>query len=134
MKRLIIILLATLCTTAFAQNKHNASTPKDPATIPLPDSLRGSILSGTITESKIYPNTSRDWQVFIPKQYDGTKPACLVVGLDGNLFGAITVIDNLIATGEMPVAIGIFLQPGVSYNQDGSVARYNRSKSGGGSW
>ena len=127
MKRLLIILLAALCTTAFAQNKHNASTPKDPATIPLPDSLRGSILSGTITESKIYPNTRRDWQVFIPKQYDGTKPACLVVGLDGNLFGAITVIDNLIATGEMPVAIGIFLQPGVSYNQDGTVARYNRS-------
>ena len=127
MKRLIIILLATLCTTAFAQNKHNASTPKDPATIPLPPDRKGDILSGTITESKIYPNTKRDWQVFIPKQYDGTKPACLVVGLDGNLFGALTVIDNLIATGEMPVTIGIFLQPGVSYNEDGSVARYNRS-------
>ena len=127
MKRLIIILLATLCTTAFAQNKHNASTPKDPATIPLPPDRKGDILTGTITESKIYPNTKREWQVFIPKQYDGTKPACLVVGLDGNLFGAITVIDNLIATGEMPVAIGIFLQPGVSYNEDGSVARYNRS-------
>ena len=127
MKRLIIILLATLCTTASAQNKHNASTPKDPATIPLPPDRKGEILSGTITESKIYPNTKRDWQVFIPKQYDGTKPACLVVGLDGNLFGAITVIDNLIATGEMPVTIGIFLQPGVSYNEDGSVARYNRS-------
>ncbi|MBR5183892.1 MAG: hypothetical protein IKW15_05425, partial [Bacteroidales bacterium] len=127
MKRLIIILLATLCTTTFAQNKHNASTPKDPATIPLPPDRKGDILSGTITESMIYPNTKRDWQVFIPKQYDGTKPACLVVGLDGNLFGAITVIDNLIATGEMPVTIGIFLQPGVSYNEDGSVARYNRS-------
>ena len=116
-----------LCTTAFAQNKHNASTPKDPATLPLAPEKKGLVMDGKIQDSKIYPSTKRDFQVFVPKQYNGTEPACLVVGLDGNLFGAITVIDNLIATGEMPVTIGIFLHPGVSYNPDESVARYNRS-------
>ena len=127
MKRALILLAMVLCTTAWAQNKHNASTPKDPATIPLPPDKKGVVIDGKIENSAIYPSTRRDFQVFVPQQYDGTTPACLTVGLDGNLFGAITVIDNLIATGEMPVTIGIFLQPGVSYNEDGTVARYNRS-------
>ncbi|MBQ1219085.1 MAG: hypothetical protein IIX76_03880, partial [Bacteroidales bacterium] len=125
MKRFVLMVSIILCTTAFAQNKHNASTPKDPATLPLPPEKKGLVMDGKIQDSKIYPSTKRDFQVFVPKQYNGTEPACLVVGLDGNLFGAITVIDNLIATGEMPVTIGIFLQPGVSYNPDESVARYN---------
>lgn len=127
MKRLTILLTLLLCSTAYSQNKHNASTPKDPATIPLPPHRKGMVIDGKIENSTIYPGTKREFQIFVPQQYDGTEPACLVVGLDGNLFGAITVIDNLIATGEMPVTIGIFLQPGVSYNEDGTVARYNRS-------
>ena len=127
MKRALILLAMVLCTTAWAQNKHNASTPKDPATIPLPPDKKGVVIDGKIENSAIYPSTRRDFQVVVPQQYYGTAPACLIVGLDGNLFGAITVIDNLIATGEMPVTIGIFLQPGVSYNEDGTVARYNRS-------
>ena len=129
MKRLTLVAIAfmALCSATFAQQTHNASTPKDPATIPLSAEEKGTVIDGTIENSRIYPNTKRSFQVFVPKQYDGQTPACLVVGLDGNLFGAITVIDNLIKTGEMPVAIGIFLQPGVSYNDDGTVARYNRS-------
>ena len=124
---LVAIAFMALCSAAFAQQTHNASTPKDPATVPLSAEEKGTVIDGTIENSKIYPNTKRAFQVFVPKQYDGKTPACLVVGLDGNLFGAITVIDNLIKTGEMPVTIGIFLQPGVSYNEDGTVARYNRS-------
>lgn len=99
----------------------------DPATLPIADSLKGTVITATMEYSLIYPTTKRKIQVFVPKQYDGKRPACLVVGLDGNLFGAITVIDNLIRAGEMPVTIGIFLDPGVSYHPDGSVARYNRS-------
>lgn len=128
MKRLLIICLtAILCTAAYAQQKHNASTPKDPATIPLPPSEKGIVIDLKMEDSKIYPGTRRDIQVFVPKQYDGTTPACLLLGLDGNLFGAMTVMDNLIKTGEMPVTIGVFVQPGVSYNEDGTLARYNRS-------
>ena len=129
MKRLFttICILAICFATATAQQTHNASTPKDPATVPLPPDRKGLIIDGKIENSTIYPGTKRDFQVFVPKKYDGKTPACLVVGLDGNLFGAITVIDNLITTGEMPVTIGIFLQPGASYNEDGTVARYNRS-------
>ena len=121
------IFLLMFATAAFAQQKHNAATPEDPARMPLPANERGTVIDGTIENSQIYPNTRRSFQVYIPQQYTGEKPACLVVGLDGNLFSAITVMDNLIKTGEMPVAIGIFLQPGVSYAPDSSVIRYNRS-------
>lgn len=128
MKRILIICLtAILCTVAHAQQKHNASTPKDPATTPLPPHEKGLVMDLKMEDSKIYPGTRRDIQVFVPRQYDGSTPACLLLGLDGNLFGAITVMDNLIKSGEMPVTIGVFVQPGTSYNQDGTLARYNRS-------
>lgn len=129
MKKTLLATISALmlCTAVFAQQTHNASTPKDPANTPLTADEKGLVIDGKIENSQIYPNTVRTFQVFVPQQYDGKTPACLVVGLDGNLFNAITVIDNLVKTGEMPVTIGIFVQPGVSYSQDGTVIRYNRS-------
>ena len=107
--------------------RHNAQYPDDPAFVPVADSLKGCVLKGEFNDSKIYPETRREWQVYVPVQYDGKTPACLLVGLDGILFNATTVLDNLIASGEMPVTIGVFIQPGVSYDTDGTVLRYNRS-------
>ncbi len=131
MKRVLFPILCAIAlifaTPSAAQQKHNVRTPQDPATLQLPENRQGYIIDGTIENSQIYPGTKRDFQVFIPKQYDGQSAACLVVGLDGNLFNAITVMGNLINSGEMPVCIGIFLQPGTNYHNDGSLARYNRS-------
>ena len=127
MKKILAIILAAFCTSLHAQNTPNAKVVDDPARRPLPEGTKGIVIDGTIDDSKIYPNTKRAFQVFVPQEYKGTDSAALVVGLDGNLFGAITVIDNLIKSGEMPVTIGIFLQPGVSYDSDNSVIRYNRS-------
>ena len=126
-KLLTVIALLSISLFGYGQLKHNSKKPLDPATQPLAENLKGTVITGTIDFSHTYPATKRKIQVFVPKKYDGGTPACLVVGLDGNLFGAITVIDNLIQTGEMPVTIGIFLDPGVSYHHDGTVARYNRS-------
>ena len=124
---LCVTILSFSTTMANGQLKHNAKTPVDPATSPLPAEERGTVINGTIENSTIYPGTKRNYQVFVPKQYDGKTPACLVVGLDGNLFNAITVIDNLINKGDMPVTIGLFIDPGVCYDADGEVIRYNRS-------
>ena len=129
-KFFIIICLAILFSAVSlgAQElRHNAQYPDDPAFVPVADELKGVILTGTFETSKIYPETKREWKVYVPVQYDGVTPACLLVGLDGILFNATTVLDNLIASGEMPVTIGVFVQPGVSYDADGSVLRYNRS-------
>ena len=127
-KHLFLLFVVCLSFTARAQElRHNAQYPDDPAFGAVADSLKGLIIKGEFSDSKIYPETRREWQVYVPVQYDGVTPACLLVGLDGILFNATTVLDNLIASGEMPVTIGVFVQPGVSYDADGSVLRYNRS-------
>ena len=79
---------------------------------------------GTVTKhewtSKIYPGTVRDYWVYVPAQYKPDKPACTMVFQDGSTFvnenGAFkttVVFDNLIHKGEMPVTIGVFINPGV---------------------
>ena len=71
------------------------------------------------TNSTMFPGTARDGGVYIPAQYDPSKPAALMVFQDG--MGYVTtnggwrvplVFDNLIAAKEMPVTIAIFLNPG----------------------
>ena len=124
---LLIVTIFIFASANAQELRHNAQYPADPAFEPVADSLKGLILKGEWNESKVYPTTKREWQVYVPVQYDGVTPACLLVGLDGILFNATTVLDNLIASGEMPVTIGVFVQPGVSYDAEGNVLRYNRS-------
>jgi len=57
--------------------------------------------------------------VYVPAQYDPTKPAALIVFNDGQPMKApngdiraMNVIDNLTWRREMPVAITVFLDPG----------------------
>jgi enterochelin esterase-like enzyme len=89
-----------------------------------PDSMRQeSVPQGTLTKdvwhSKVFPGTIRDYWVYVPKQYDREKPACVMVFQDGQGyvkedgdFRVPVVFDNLIHKGEMPVTIGIFINPG----------------------
>ncbi len=105
-----------------------------------PDSQRQSgVPEGTVTEahwtSKIFPGTERDYFVYVPQQYDGSQPACVMVFQDGRNyvdtkkdFRVPIVFDNLIAKGEMPVTIGIFINPGVIPAESaGDKPRENRS-------
>ena len=68
---------------------------------------------------KVYPGTTRDYWVYVPAQYQANKPAAVLVVQDGGgwisdtgRFRAPIVMDNLIHRGEMPVTIGIFVNPG----------------------
>ena len=85
-----------------------------------------ALIDGTLDKSRIYPGTVHTFQVYVPDQYDGKRPAALYVGLDGVLCNAPHVMDSLIAAKKMPCAIGVFLQPGVIKADDGTVLRYNR--------
>jgi len=82
--------------------------------------------------SKIFPGTVRDYWIYVPAQYDAAKPACVMVVQDGlnraKNWHMTTAMDNLIHKQEMPVTIGIFINPGVvpAPDQD-AEARYNRS-------
>jgi gluconolactonase len=73
---------------------------------------RGEFLHGTIADSKIYPGTTNDFQVYVPAQYDPAQPACLLVKLDGIGPYEATVLDNLIAKKQLPVIVGIGVTPG----------------------
>lgn len=105
-----------------------------------PDSQRQpNVPKGAVTQhqwtSKIYPGTVRDYWVYVPAQYDASKPACLMVLQDGAGFvnenGSIRapiVFDNLIHKREMPVTVGLFINPGVlPAAGDSAQSRYNRS-------
>src|SRR5882724_825132 len=70
-------------------------------------------------KSKVFAGTERDWWVYVPAQYDGKTPACVMVFQDGGGyvnrkgdFRVPVVFDNLIHKKKMPVTIGIFLNPG----------------------
>jgi enterochelin esterase family protein len=77
-----------------------------------PDVPKGEVTKYSWNESKVYPGTVRDYWVYVPKQYNAAKPACVFVCQDGISYLAPTVFDNLIHKKEMPVTIGIFILPG----------------------
>jgi enterochelin esterase family protein len=94
---------------------------------------------GTVTKqtwtSTIFPGTVRDYWVYVPAQYDAGHPACVMVFQDGGgyvnakgQFRVPTVFDNLIHKKEMPVTVGIFINPGkVPASTPGEKDRENRS-------
>lgn len=73
---------------------------------------KGDISSHTFDQSKIFPGTKRTYTVYVPKQYDPAKAACVYVGQDGVGFNAPAVFDQLIHEKAMPVTVGVFVTPG----------------------
>src|SRR5207249_6512892 len=115
MKQLSLIVATALAGAA-------ASSATDPA------ALKGDVTKYTFDQSKIFPGTVRDYWVYVPQQYDPAKPACVFVNQDGIQNSAPVVFDQLIAKGEMPVTIGVFVTPGVvPALTDKALPRFNRS-------
>ena len=92
--------------------------PHDDA-VPNDDVPRGTVEKMPAWESKIFAGTTRDWAIYVPAQYDKDKPAALMVFQDGERMRDVkgrwripVVFDNLIARGDMPPTIAVFLNPG----------------------
>lgn len=69
--------------------------------------------------SRIYPGAVHDYWIYVPAEYDSSEPACVMVFQDGwsycNPRGDVRagiVFDNLIYRKEIPVIIGVFVNPG----------------------
>jgi gluconolactonase len=93
-----------------------------------PSIPKGEITKYVFDQSKIFPGTTRDYWIYVPQEYDPAKPACLLVDQDRIQFKSPAVMDELIAHGEMPVTIGVFVQPGlVPALKDDALPRFNRS-------
>ncbi|HWC88049.1 MAG TPA: hypothetical protein VG433_00275, partial [Pirellulales bacterium] len=74
---------------------------------------KGELIKRTFSSSKFFPGTVRDYVIYVPKQYDPNKPACVHVNQDGVQFKAPDVLDRLIHEKKLPVMIGVFVKPGV---------------------
>src|SRR5438270_8993608 len=107
-------LLAFSLASAFADDYALG-----PDSQPQPGVPRGTLTKQSWT-SKIFPGAVRDYWIYVPVQYKAGVPACVMVFQDGAGLVSETgawhvpiVFDNLIHKHEMPVTIGIFIDPGV---------------------
>ncbi len=131
MKRLlaVTVIFASLFTAVDAKDDY----------APGPDSMeQAGVPKGEVTtfkwQSKIFDGTLRDCWIYVPKQYDGKEPACVMVFQDGGTYQnpkgnyrATIVMDNLIHKKELPVMIGIFVNPGLFTGKDPKKGGSNRS-------
>ncbi len=124
MKIALICLLAIAVTgAAFAQGRRG---PDMDVHYQLgPDSLvrdgvpKGEIEGPFTLPSEAYPGTQHTYWTYVPAQYDSSTPASLMVFNDGQAYmhpeadlRAQNVMDNLIYRREIPVMIGVFINPG----------------------
>ena len=99
-----------------------------PSPLAAEDVPQGEVTKYSFDASKIFPGTLRDYWIYIPKQYDPERPACVYVNQDGIQYNAPAIFDQLIAAKEMPVTIGVFVMHGrVKAQSDESLDRFNRS-------
>ncbi len=119
-------LAGTLAATSGGATETSPSTYVAPEIKPeaIP---RGEVKNFTFTGSTIFPGTVRQGSVFIPAQYDASKPACVSVKFDGYNPAEKALLESLIATGEMPVTVGVFIRPGeLPAPVKGTIGRRNR--------
>jgi enterochelin esterase family protein len=105
------------------------STPGDRQYHPNPEAFpddaiaRGTVVSHRAwSQSRVWPRTQRDLWIYTPARFDPTGPApALAVFNDGGAYldrngpvRAAAVLDWLIAAGEAPPTIGVFVMPGAA--------------------
>ena len=96
---------------------------------------KGNVTKYSFNESRIFPGTTRDYWVYVPSQYDASKPACVMVFQDGAGFISETgnhrvpiVFDNLIHRKQIPVTLAVCVEPGVvPAPTEIAQPRFNRS-------
>lgn len=94
---------------------------------------KGKVTEAT-WESKVFAGTNRKYWTYVPAQYDGSTPACVMIFQDGEWYQqpkgqyrVPIVMDNLIDAGKLPVIIAVFINPGNISAEGGGENRRNRS-------
>jgi len=114
MKTCIVLALAALLAIGGSRPAlAQANYPDDPDNHAKADVPKGKVTQMPSWKSQIFDHTEREWWIYVPSQYTPDKPACVMIFQDGGYKGQVPIVfDNLIAKGDMPVTIGIFIQPG----------------------
>jgi enterochelin esterase-like enzyme len=122
------VVFATFVGVSFTQppkgEKAAAPSPDSQYRIG-PDSLaqdgvpKGEVKGPFTLPCNVYPGTQHTYWVYVPAQYDPATPTALMVFQDGQAFKnekgdflAQNVMDNLIYRREIPVMLGVFINPG----------------------
>src|SRR5438067_994470 len=108
----------------FAKQVPPAANPNSqyrlgPDSMPQEGVPKGEIRGPFTLPCAVYPGTQHTYWVYVPAQYDPAVPAALMVYQDGQAFKdekgdvrAQHVMDNLIYRREIPVLLGVFINPG----------------------
>jgi enterochelin esterase family protein len=122
----LCVTAASAQTPAPARRSPVAETPNTdihynlaPDALPQDGVPKGEMKGPLTLPSIAYPGTQHTYWVYVPAQYDPVVPASLMIYNDGQAFmapegdvRAQVVMDNLIYRREIPVMIGVFINPG----------------------
>ena len=120
---LLTALLAGLTVFAISQTQQRPNPDSQYRSNPdaaIHDGVpKGEVKGPFVIKSNAYPGTQHTYWVYVPAQYDPKTPTALMVLQDGQAMKqengeirAQTVFDNLIYRREIPVMLGVFINPG----------------------
>ena len=118
--RLFLSFLLIFAVSASAQEPSiEKRYPHGPDSFKQAGVPEGSVSQYVWKDSQVYPGTIRRYYIYVPAQYTPENPAALMVFQDGHTYinpdgdmRAPVVFDNLIHKGDIPVTIGVFVDPG----------------------
>jgi gluconolactonase len=128
MSRFVFAVL--LAVTAFGL--HAEDYTLGPDSQPHDGVPKGTVTKFVLAPGKDYPGTPHNCALYVPAQYDPSKPTPFMIFLDGSQalgdsMRVPVVFDNLIAKYDLPPMIAIFVDPGVLPTvSDADQNRYNR--------
>lgn len=122
--RILLTILALAASTFAADSFIEAPEHREQAGVP-----KGVLTKMEPWKSQIFEGTTRDWWVYVPAQYKPDGSAAVMVFQDGHDYTGPkgnwrvpAVFDNLIAKGEMPPCVAIFLNPGHKLKEGEAIA------------
>lgn len=102
-----------------ANRLNDAFYKLGPDSLPMEGVPKGRFTEAKTIPSQVFPGTQHTFWVYVPAQYDPTKPTALMIFNDGHAMKAEpssiqahNVLDNLIYRREIPVMLGVFINPG----------------------
>jgi gluconolactonase len=128
MSRFVFAVL--LAVTAFGL--HAEDYTLGPDSQPHDGVPKGTVTKFTLAPGKDYPGTPHNCALYVPAQYEASKPTPFMIFLDGSQalgdsMRVPVVLDNLIAKHDLPPMIAIFVDPGIlPVVSDADQNRYNR--------
>jgi enterochelin esterase family protein len=91
-----------------------------PQSFPRPGVPQGTLHGKFVHTSKIYEGMTSDYWVYVPAQYDASRPAAVMVWQDGEVLvnrempsRAQIVFDNLTHDKKIPVIVHVLISPGL---------------------